>query len=127
MSPWVTLLLLSPDRMKNGKFRKAISKIFQIFGSFFLLLIINFSLLLPRFPEIVILFFCKVGPNWDTRTHAKWPIAVSFSFEFKGVFRVQPSYRGPQYHSALPLLFIPVPSLQSPRSAPLTFPMSTPT
>ncbi len=29
-------------------------------------------------------FFCEVGPKWDTRTEARWPIAPYLSFKFIG-------------------------------------------
>ncbi len=62
-----------------------------------------------------------MGPHWDPRTQAQWLIALSLSFKVIGIYLgVQPSYRGPQSHSASPLLFVPDPSWQSPRSV-LTF------
>ncbi len=46
-------------------------------------------------------FFCEVGPCWDLRTQAHWPIALSLSFKFIwGYLGVQPPYRGPWSHSA---------------------------
>ncbi len=68
-------------------------------------------------------FFCEVGPNWDSRTQARWPIALYLSFKFlEGYLGVQPPYRGPQFHSTSPLFFVPDPSWQNPRSASLPFP-----
>ncbi len=29
-------------------------------------------------------FFCEVGPSWDLRTQAHWPIALYLSFKFVG-------------------------------------------
>ncbi len=68
-------------------------------------------------------FFCEMGPNWDHRTQARWLIALYLSFKFIGGYLgIQPPYRGPQYCSASPLLFVLDPSRQSPRSASLPFP-----
>ncbi len=69
-------------------------------------------------------FFCEVGPDWDPRTQARWPIAPYLSFKFiKGYLGVSLSpYRGPRSRSASPLLFVLDPSWQNPRSASLPFP-----
>ncbi len=78
-----------------------------------------------RFFLFFYFLFYEVGPNWDPRTQARWPIALYLSFKFIGGYLgVQPSYRGPQSRSASLLLFVLDPSWQSPGSASSPFQMS---
>ncbi len=50
-------------------------------------------------------FFCEVGPHWDPRTQAHWPVALYLSFKFIGGYLgVQPLYWGSRSHSASPFL-----------------------
>ncbi len=52
-------------------------------------------------------FFCEVGPNWDLRTQARWPIALYLSFKLVGGYLgVLPPYRGQRSRSVSPLLFV---------------------
>ncbi len=67
--------------------------------------------------------FCEVASNWDARTLALWPIALSLSFKFTvGYSAVQPTYRWSQHCWVSPLLFDPVPLWQRPRFTSLSFP-----
>ncbi len=75
--------------------------------------------------QLLFLFFfaCEVGSHWDPRTQAYCPIALYPSFRFiGGCLGVQPPYQCPRSRSASPLLFVPDPSWQNPRSASLPFP-----
>ncbi len=65
-------------------------------------------------------YFCEVGLHCDSRTQTCWPVVLYLSFKFVvGCLGVQP-----RSCPALPLLFVPNPWWQSPRSASLPFPMS---
>ncbi len=63
------------------------------------------SVILAHLLKAPFFFFCKVGPNWDPRTQACWPITPYLSFKFIGVFLgVLPPYRGPWSRSASSLI-----------------------
>ncbi len=43
---------------------------------------------IPNIRAQIAYFFCEVGPHWDPRTQACWPIALYLSFKFiGGLFR----------------------------------------
>ncbi len=58
-----------------------------------------YFLLFRAFNAFSQFFFSEVGPNWDLRTQARWPIALYLSFKFIGLFRS---------HAPLPRATIPL-------------------
>ncbi len=68
-------------------------------------------------------FFLRSGSPLGPQDRSLLVLALYLSFKFiRDYLGVQPPYRGPQSRSAWPLLFVPDPSWQSPRSASLPFP-----
>ncbi len=86
-------------------------------------MVVYFFIKKQLYRYIFFFFFCQVSNYWDPRTQACWPIASYLSFKFIGdCLGVQHPYQGSRSRSAKPLLFVPDPSWQSPRSASLPFP-----
>ncbi len=63
-----------------------------------------------------------VGPSWEPRTQAHWPIALSLILIYKELFSISVTLPRATIPLSLVFLFAPDPSWQRPRSAPSSFP-----
>ncbi len=67
-------------------------------------------------------FFARWVPIGTPGLRPAGPLPYTSHLNSKGYLGIQPPYRGPQFHSASPLLFVLDPSWQNPRSASIPFP-----